>query len=341
MCTALYSVKNWKFIKKILESCSATQLIYKNNKDKKYTFLLYSDMPFKEEFLEEAILGTIILENNSLLLQASDADKLKKGKQLLQDLLGIAAKHEKDEIKKQNKPQQPEPLSGNELERIAAALGTHYKKVLSRLKNSKNKKGHNKGKTAANSNKIYQFKITLKRIRPPIWRRIQVKSDITFDELHRIIQAVMGWCGYHLYSFTFGKGWDQITISDSDEEDGFFEWGETFNSRETTINSFFEAEKEKCIYTYDFGDNWEHQLLLEKILEPEEGVSYPVCIKGKRACPPEDCGGIPGYYHLLEIVDNPEHEEYEMFIEWLGGEFDPEEFDLEEVNQALREMYKR
>jgi hypothetical protein len=95
---------------------------------------------------------------------------------------------------------------------------------------------------------------------------------------------------------------------------------------------FFSMESRSAVYTYDFGDNWEHKIQLEKILPREEGVTYPICIKGKRACPPEDCGGIWGYAELLEILGNPNHEEYEEMLEWLGGEFDPEHFDVEEIS---------
>ena len=98
------------------------------------------------------------------------------------------------------------------------------------------------------------------------------------------------------------------------------------------IADYFSQENEKADYVYDFGDNWEHIIKLEKILPREENIKYPICIKGRRACPPEDCGGIGGYYNLLEIIKNPNHEDYEEMLDWLGGEFDPERFDVEEVS---------
>ncbi len=98
------------------------------------------------------------------------------------------------------------------------------------------------------------------------------------------------------------------------------------------IADYFTMENPSADYIYDFGDNWEHKIQLEKILPREQNVNYPVCTKGKRACPPEDCGGISGYYNLLEIISDPENEEYEEMMEWVGGKFDPEHFDVKEVN---------
>jgi hypothetical protein len=98
------------------------------------------------------------------------------------------------------------------------------------------------------------------------------------------------------------------------------------------------GEKFKFVYEYDFGDSWEHVLLVEKVLPPEPGQRYPVCIKGRRACPPEDVGGIWGYAYFLEAIQNPDHPEREDYLEWIGGEFDPQAFDLEEVNAALGKL---
>lgn len=177
--------------------------------------------------------------------------------------------------------------------------------------------------------KIYQFKITLKGIRPPIWRRFQVHSHITFVELHHTIQAVMGWAGYHLHQY-FVNGYlltDRETLDESGYGDG--------DVAKSWLNKFVQREGEKFVYEYDFGDSWEHELLLEKILEPEAGVTYPRCLKGKRACPPEDCGGVWGYQLFLEALQDPENPEYEELLEWLDYEFDPEKFDLEWVNKQL------
>ena len=97
-------------------------------------------------------------------------------------------------------------------------------------------------------------------------------------------------------------------------------------------------KKFRCQYLYDFGDSWEHILLLEKILSAKLGIHYPFCLKGKRARPPEDVGGVWGYEDFLEAINNPKHEEHEMYIEWIGDEFDPEEFDIDDINQGLRNL---
>ena len=177
---------------------------------------------------------------------------------------------------------------------------------------------------------IYQFKITLRGIKPPIWRRIQVYSDTTLYKLHQILQCAMGWTNSHLYQFEI--------------EDRFFgdpdpDWGiDIKNSRRTKLSQVVQGVKTKFSYVYDMGDNWEHELMVEKILSSEPSKHYPACVTGKRACPPEDCGGIWGYEELLETFSDPNHEEYAERMEWLGEEFDPESFDAEQVNRALKRI---
>lgn len=166
---------------------------------------------------------------------------------------------------------------------------------------------------------VYQFRIDLKDIRPPIWRRIQVPETYTFWDLHVAIQDAMGWKDYHMHEFqitdpSFGE---RIRIETPEWEKKIADW---LNIETSTAN-----------YIYDFGDFWEHKVKLEKIIPREKGVNYPICIKGKRACPPEDCGGVWGYEELLEIIKDPDHEEYEEMIEWVGEDFDPEHFDPKEV----------
>ncbi len=181
------------------------------------------------------------------------------------------------------------------------------------------------------SNSIYQLKITLEEIRPPIWRRILVKNTTPLDQLHEIIQVVMGWENYHLHSF-------RISSTDYGVIDP--EWGmeDLENEAKFKLNKVVSGENFKFRYTYDFGDGWEHQILLEKILPVDPKQTYPVCIKGKRACPPEDCGGAWGYASLLEALADPQHPEHEDQLEWVGGEWNAESFDLEAVNAALAEL---
>jgi hypothetical protein len=177
---------------------------------------------------------------------------------------------------------------------------------------------------------IYQIKVTLDESKPPIWRRILVRSDITLGELHDILQAVMGWVDYHLHQFIVERTY--YGVPDPDYE-GFLEMHDESHVK---LNQIVTGEKFKFRYEYDFGDSWLHNLLVEKVLPPEPGQQVPVCIKGKRACPPEDVGGIWGYYMFLEAIQDPDHPEHEGYLEWVGGEFDPEAFDLDEANEALR-----
>jgi len=177
---------------------------------------------------------------------------------------------------------------------------------------------------------LYQFKITLKGIRPPIWRRFLIHNDVTFEELHDIIQIVMGWENYHLYNFYTNNEYIEIH---HDSFDMFASTVEKHDAAETQIGELITEEKQKCLYTYDFGDGWEHDLVLEKILPFDEISPLATCLKGKRACPPEDCGG-PYMYNEIQKALRGEGEIDEGLLEWLG-EFDPEEFDVDEVNNML------
>lgn len=177
---------------------------------------------------------------------------------------------------------------------------------------------------------VYQLKVTLRNIKPPIWRRLQVESSITLSKLHLIIQAAMGWYNCHLHSFTIGG----IEYGKPEPNYGL----ELRDENKAKLGSLIKQEKAKFFYTYDFGDSWEHLILVEKILPKEPNITYPICIKAKRACPPEDCGGPWGYMEFLEAIQNPNHPEHESFLEWLGGSFDSEFYDLNEINQRLTEF---
>ncbi len=179
---------------------------------------------------------------------------------------------------------------------------------------------------------IYQIKITLTGIRPAIWRRIQVRDNITLEKLHDIVQIAMGWENCHMHEFDIGGQQYGIT-------EGLYNSldvpSTVKNDKKVKLSRVITAEKTKFLYTYDFGDNWEHELLVEKILPEEKGKPYPLCLKGKRACPPEDCGGVWGYADLLEALKNPDDPEHEDLLEW-AGEYDPEEFDPDLVNDELK-----
>jgi len=177
---------------------------------------------------------------------------------------------------------------------------------------------------------VYQFKVTLRDIKPPIWRRIQVPETYTFWDLHVAIQDAMGWSDYHLHEFEIADPSTDLKVNIGIPDEDFGR--EILPGWKQKIADYFSVENRSVDYTYDFGDNWEHKIQLEKILPRDKNVGYPICIAGKRACPPEDCGGIWGYENFLEIINDPDNEEYEDMIEWAGGEFDPEHFDVKEVS---------
>jgi hypothetical protein len=174
---------------------------------------------------------------------------------------------------------------------------------------------------------VYQMKVKLEEISPPIWRRIQVTNNTTLGKLHRILQIIMGWSDYHLHEFII----DGVSYGVPDKE-GMFEVN---NEKNIRLSQVVSEERAKFIYIYDFGDNWQHKILIEKILPLEPDMQYPICIKGKRACPPEDCGGAGGYDDFLETIQDPNHPEHDEMLEWAGGSFDPEVFDIDEINREL------
>lgn len=179
---------------------------------------------------------------------------------------------------------------------------------------------------------IYQFKITLRDITPPIWRRIQVPAEYMFWDLHVAIQDAMGWEDSHLHDFAFRKDrFDRgvhIGIPDPDNDDV---QRNIIPGWKAKIKDYFVAEKSKAIYWYDFGDDWTHDVVLEKILPYDPKQKYPACMAGKRACPPENCGSIPGYYTICEAMANPKDKNRKELLEWLGGVYDPEKFNARDV----------
>ena len=183
--------------------------------------------------------------------------------------------------------------------------------------------------TMKHTDTIYQIKISLIGAKPPIWRTILVPGNIGLAAFHDVIQLTMGWTDSHLHQFIA----NQVFYGTPDDD---FEL-EMEDETQYKLSQLLTKEKESLVYEYDFGDSWEHKILLEKILPYDSKIALPVCLKGKRACPPEDCGGIWGYEELLQTISNPKHPDHDEMLEWLGGEFDPEEFDLEEINEDLEE----
>lgn len=180
---------------------------------------------------------------------------------------------------------------------------------------------------------VYQLKVVLLGVKPAIWRRLQVPADITLDKLHMVLQEALGWTNSHLHHFMVGE--QLYGMLDVDE------YAEDLQDEKRFKLGQIVGEKARFAYEYDFGDSWEHGILVEKVLPAEPGVSYPRCLAGKRACPPEDCGGIGGYEELLKIIANPKHEEHEQTMSWLGGVYDPEAFDVWEADARLRSPRRR
>ena len=181
------------------------------------------------------------------------------------------------------------------------------------------------------STAVFQLKATLRGSKPPIWRRFQVPANVTLHRLHLILQVVMGWSNYHLYSFEI----EGTEYGEPHPDNDFYEL-DFKNSRTARLSGVARFQDLRFTYRYDFGDGWDHEIRVEKVVPAAAGTSYPVCVGGRRACPPEDCGGIEGYSELLRAVRNPRNREHDRMMEWLGGHFDPEAFDPNRVNVALR-----
>jgi hypothetical protein len=180
---------------------------------------------------------------------------------------------------------------------------------------------------------VHQIKITLRGVsKPPVWRRVQVPADIRLDQLHDVIQKAMGWDDGHLH--VFSTGWADYGLPDPELGHG--------DERTVRLSELLNGIGDKLRYTYDFGDDWEHDVLLEKVLRADPGTPYPVCTAGKGACPPEDCGGVGGYASLKETLAGPDDEEQREMLEWLGldsaADFDPTEFSVEETRVRLASL---
>ncbi|MDP4292665.1 MAG: plasmid pRiA4b ORF-3 family protein [Bacteroidota bacterium] len=216
---------------------------------------------------------------------------------------------------------------------------------------------------------IFQLKITLDNFKPEINRTVLVESDIDLHRLHLVIQYAMGWDNSHLYYFENNETRydvnEEVYDKASNYDFGVYKvklkqeknnWDELFakmphmakyvrvpkkdvDCREKTISEIFNNQGDNLSYTYDLTDNWKHTLTVEKILSPEEGKFYPVCTEANRACPLEDCGGVPGYTLYLEAIKDKDHPNHQDMLEWLDGEFDPEGVDLKKINMRLTKMF--
>jgi hypothetical protein len=179
-----------------------------------------------------------------------------------------------------------------------------------------------------------QIKVSLNFIQPIIWRKILVSDKITLLDLHDVIQAVFDWQDYHLHEFEINH------IVYGDPANGEFDFP-VLNEEVMTLKKLNLTQCSRFTYVYDFGDHWKHTLIVEKVLPIERGIKLPRCVDGKRARPPEDVGGISGYAEFLKILCDPQNEEYESYLEWVGGAFDPKVFDLKGANERLQQLIQK
>lgn len=196
-----------------------------------------------------------------------------------------------------------------------------------------------RNKLPAREAKIYQLKITLYGTKPPIWRRILVPANVPLPVLSEIIQLVMDWHGGHLHEF-FADGQHYTTPDPIAKLDGLDDL-EDLDETRYQLDQLLTRPYQEMEYIYDFGDSWEHTILLEKILEPDADHSKPLvrCLAGRLMAPPDDCGGVYGYYDLIEAIRDPQHPEHEILVDWYGAEtIDPKAFDLGKTNLVLEQI---
>ncbi|HUJ09943.1 MAG TPA: plasmid pRiA4b ORF-3 family protein [Verrucomicrobiae bacterium] len=189
-----------------------------------------------------------------------------------------------------------------------------------------------RGQADSPAKNVLQLKVTLRDISPPIWRRVVVPDNFTLGDLHYVIQGAMGWDNCHLHAFRMGGVEYTGTMPDGRVDFGF--GPPTKHEDDVLLGQIILRKGQRFTYEYDFGDGWLHEILVEKIEPASQAYRKPVCLAGKRACPPEDCGGAPGYAHVLHVLRSAKTSEEHEFREWVG-DYDPEQFDVASVNQRL------
>ncbi len=179
---------------------------------------------------------------------------------------------------------------------------------------------------------VYQLKISLLDTRPPVWRRLLLSANLTLRALHEIIQTAMGWTGRHPHQFIIGE----TVYGDPLRE---LARGGVEDERGARLDVVAPRVKHSFLYDYDLGEGWRHLVVVEKIRPRGDTFpGHPVCLAGARACPPEDWGGPSGYVSALAAIRNPQHEEHEEMLEWVGGSFAPEAFNVRAINKRLKRI---
>jgi hypothetical protein len=187
----------------------------------------------------------------------------------------------------------------------------------------------------SSSSEIYQIKVTLTGTRPKIWRRLLVPATLTLFQFHDVLQAAMGWENYHLHEFRIGGS----TFSPSNP-DGYVDPNQ-LDERTVRLFEVLGSKQTRGLYVYDFGDSWEHDLTLEKILPVDGELRAPACLDGEQHAPPEDCGGVGGFYEFLAAIRDRHHPQHKEMLRWVGRSFDPDEFSVDEVNRRLAALHCR
>jgi hypothetical protein len=188
---------------------------------------------------------------------------------------------------------------------------------------------------ARTSPDVYQIRISL--LETEIWRRVLALPDFSLLKFHQVIQIAMGWSDSHLHEFRVGKN----IYGAPDEDDDAFTITRRQDERHVLLREMLPRRGSKASYTYDFGDSWEHEIKLEKLVAYDPATTYPLCVAGEMACPPDDCGGIPGYFELLEAIRDPQHERHAELLECAGDDYDPERFSLEQVNRVFQSKSRK
>lgn len=175
---------------------------------------------------------------------------------------------------------------------------------------------------------VYTLTVTLRDVQPAVWRQVVVTSETPLPKLAQMLERVMGWESYHLHMFDVGG----LLFGPQDDE---FDSDHVIDERKITVKQVLPDVGARLRFDYDFGDGWEHDVVVDAIESPQDGKRYPICLGGERACPPEDCGGVPGYEQVLAALADPSSDEHEHYAEW-AGDFDPGRFDLVAANRRLR-----
>jgi len=189
--------------------------------------------------------------------------------------------------------------------------------------------------TASSSDAIAVLRIEIEYIEPLIWRRVAVRTSMNLKGLHKVIQAAMGWLDYHLWEFTADERRYGILIPDDPD------WNRRINNAASTkLSALLTTGVTEFVYMYDFGDDWKHRIIVEAIKPAEPGESYPRFLGGERRCPPEDCGGLPGYLEFIENIASKRGKKAKDALEWYGGPYDPDHIDEQNIATAFERLAK-